>query len=252
MRYLLLSDVHANAHALEAVLQDARRRGWDEAVFLGDAVGYYTQPERSLELLQRLAPRVALLGNHDALLLQLLDGGGEGAGEGGMVVEVLARHAAELSDEAVAYLRTFVEGHCEDGWQAVHGALRRQWEYIATLASAQGNAPQLKRPLCLLGHTHVPKVFAVVEAGGQELWRTVPFRKHTASYRVPPRARAFLNPGSVGQPRDGIPMAAYAILDEASRTFDVYRVEFDILSVQREVRQQNYPAVLATRLAVGK
>ena len=103
-----------------------------------------------------------------------------------------------------------------------------------------------------MGHTHVPKIFAAVQTPEGEIWRTVPFRKEQATYRIPPRAKLFFNPGSVGQPRDGIPLASYAIFDRTASTIELFRVEYDLLSVQRAVRDRGYPEVLASRLPVGR
>lgn len=252
MRYLVLSDVHANAPALEAVLRHADHRGYDRVLFLGDAVGYYPDAEAVVALLRSLDPHVAILGNHDAALLALADGKGGGHREEGIVTEVLSKQLPELSDDSLQFLRDLEEHVVEETWEAAHGALRSPWEYLASVQNAQANLPLLSRQLCLVGHTHVPKVYAVVEGPDGPLWRTVQFRDKQATYRVPPRARLFVNPGSVGQPRDNIPMAAYALFDDDARVLQLYRVEFDVAAVQQAVRNAGYPDVLAARLALGR
>lgn len=254
MRTLLLSDIHANAAALRAVLEHARRFGWDRAVFLGDAVGYYTEPEEVVQTLIELDPEIGIVGNHDELLLGFADGVGENGREGKMVHDILKRHLEALSEDALAYLRSLRDRVVreEEGWEATHGALRAQFEYLTTLQSAQANAPFMKTSLCFFGHTHVPRVFASVAGPNGELWRTVPFRNERAGYRIPPRARVFFNPGSIGQPRDGLPLASYALFDDETRTVEVHRVEYDLVGVQRAVRAAGYPEALANRLAVGK
>ncbi len=253
MRILVVSDVHANAPAFEAVLHDARRRGFDGALFLGDLVGYYPFANECTALLHELAPMAALLGNHDAVMLALIDGGdGSDQHEESVVVEVIARQLADIEPSAIECLRAFSDEAEGDRWQATHGAYRRQFEYLSTLANAQANLPYLRAPVGLVGHTHVPKVFASVSTEDGELWRTVPFRQPHGHYRVPPRARAFLNPGSVGQPRDGIPAASYAIYDDAQQSFYVHRVEYDIGRVQRAVAECGYPSSLGVRLTLGR
>lgn len=252
MRHLVLSDIHANATALEAVLGHAKLKSWDRVLFLGDAVGYYTQPQQVIDMLLELAPDVCILGNHDATLLDILDGVQSDHREDSLVREVLSRHAQEISAEGVAFLRGMEAHHAGDGWEATHGALRSRWEYLSTLQNAQGNLEHLSARICLVGHTHVPKIFAAVEVPDGEIWRTVPFRKESSTYRIPPRARLFFNPGSVGQPRDGIPMASYAIFDDTTKSVELHRVEYDLLTVQRSVRDLGYPEVLASRLAVGR
>lgn len=252
MRYLVLSDVHANAIALEAVLAHANRHTWDEVVFLGDAVGYYTQPQRVLDLLGELDPIVRIMGNHDALLLAMVDGTAGGAREEGMVRDVLARHMDMIDERGIAFLRSLEPHHAASGWEAAHGALRHRWEYLTSLQAAQANLEHLETRVCLVGHTHIPKVFASVEAADRELWRTVAFRQSRQMYRIPPRAKAFVNPGSVGQPRDGIPDAAYALFDAEAMTFEVIRVGYEVAKVQREVRELGYPEALSTRLPAGR
>jgi predicted phosphodiesterase len=252
MRYLVLSDVHANAPALEAVLRHADYRGYDDVLFLGDAVGYYPDAEKVVALLRSLHPKVRILGNHDAALLAIADGRDEGHREEGIVTEVLTKQLPDLSDDSLTFLRELQEHVVEEGWEAAHGALRSPWEYLATVQSAQANLPMLEQQLCLIGHTHVPKIFAAVETEGGPLWRTVQFRHERALYRIPPRARLFVNPGSVGQPRDSIPLAAYALFDDEARTLELFRVAFDVAAVQQSVRAAGYPEVLATRLAVGR
>ena len=109
----------------------------------------------------------------------------------------------------------------------------------------------MQRDLLLFGHTHVPVAYVCITVSGKEMWRAVPFRSERAVYRIPPNARVLFNPGSVGQPRDGIPQASYAILDEEARALELFRVSFDIAKVQRKLREANYDAALGTRLEVG-
>lgn len=255
VRYLVISDVHGNAVALDAVLRDARRRGFDATVFLGDAVGYYPAAEEVVTSLRELEPVARLLGNHDAQLLSVVDGTTRPGGmSGGSVVgRVLERQAEELSPAALAWLRTLESHHVEASLEAVHGGLARPWQYLNGLAEAEENLSHLTRPICLVGHTHVPRVLAAATApNGTALWRQVTFRDEEGTYRMPPRATGFLNPGSVGQPRDSVPLASYGLYDVERRRFDVIRVAFDIVKVQRAVREAEYPEALAARLAVGR
>lgn len=252
MRYLVLSDVHANLFALEAVLAHARKQSWDEALFLGDAVGYYTRPQQTLEILADLDPKIKILGNHDETLLALADGEATDRRENALAREVLERHLEAVGDQGLAFLRTFEMHHEDETWEATHGALRHRWEYVTSLQAANGNVTHMRARLCLLGHTHVPKVYASVEAGSRELWRTVSFNKDKQTYRIPPKAKAFLNPGSVGQPRDGNPDASYAIFDDEAMTFAVFRVGYEVARMQHDVREQGYPEALAHRLPSGR
>lgn len=251
MRYLVISDVHANLPALDAVLLHAAQRGYDATMFLGDAVGYYPHAEEVLQRLIELDPAVRILGNHDSALLGMVTGEAEKR-DASVVSEVLERHLEVLSDDSLAFLRTLKSHHVADQWEATHGALGRPWDYLANLGAAQATLPLMKTRLLFVGHTHFPKVFAAVTASGQELWRTVAFRNERGQYRVPPLAKVIANPGAVGQPRDQVPLAAYALFDEASMSMDFHRVEFDVAAVQADVRSSGYPEVLAARLALGR
>lgn len=253
MRYLLLSDIHSNHLALEAVLRHARLKRWDKVIFLGDAVGYYTHPNEVLRHLRQLDPVIALIGNHEALLLQHAFGQqSTSMREDGVVTEIIQKHVAAIETDNLAFVNKLESRVLKDGWEATHGGLRSPWEYINTLQSAQENEPFLKETLCFVGHTHVPKAYASVSSPSGDIWRTVSFRTEQAVYRVPPKARVIFNPGSVGQPRDGIPLASYGIFDEGLRVIEMFRVEYDLLGMQRLVREYNYPEALAARLSVGK
>jgi len=253
MRLLVVSDVHANAPAFEAVLRDAARRGYDQALFLGDLIGYYPFPNECVALLRELEPIAALQGNHDAVMLALSNG--EGAleqREDSLVVDVIERQLEGMEEASLAYLRDLSMAAADAGWLAAHGGFRHPFEYLTTLANAQANLAYLTAPVGLIGHTHVPKVFASVTTEDGELWRTVTFRTAHGTYRVPPAARAFLNPGSVGQPRDGVAAASYALYHTELQAFDVYRVDYDIGRVQRAVAEARYPSSLGVRLTLGR
>lgn len=251
MRYLVLSDIHANLEAFTAVLADARRARWDAVAFLGDAVGYGSRPEECLQLLRSLKPVVCLLGNHDTLLLGSGRQHPEKKRVNSVVEQVLMRHREELSGESLEFLATFTPSFTARTWQAVHGALRTPWEYMDTLAAARENEPWLKRPVCLFGHTHVPAIYAALEHDGQTLWRAVALQEGRGSYRLAPGVRTFFNPGSVGQPRDGNPAASYGVFDTDTRQLEVRRVAYDTEAARADMLRKDYPAVLADRLRDG-
>lgn len=251
MRYLVLSDIHANLGAFEAVLEAADQEYYDAVIFLGDVVGYGNRAEECVQLLKGLRPVVNLLGNHDALLLEPDASGQELRKVDSMVERVIKRHRSELSADSLAYLRSFSDSFEGVKWQAVHGGLREQWEYLDTLAQAQANAAWLSRDVCLFGHTHIPTVYAALHVQEGEMWRTVPLRSQRCGYRMAPSIRAFFNPGSVGQPRDGSPLASYGLFDTDQRVVEVRRVEYDVAGTQASMQQDEYPAPLIERLAHG-
>lgn len=253
MRYLVLSDVHANLPALDAVLGDAKQRGYDGSIFLGDAVGYYPHAEEVLQRLISLDPKVRILGNHDAALLELAAGDRGDEWASGVVMHVLERQLVTLSGDSLRFLQALVPHHRGDGFEATHGALTREWEYLSTLAVAQANMSLMTEQLMFVGHTHIPKVFASVSHGSHELFRTVSFRESAdTTYRVPPLARAIANPGAVGQPRDQIPLASYFLFDAAARVITHHRVAYDLKAVQADVVAAGYPEMLAARLETGR
>ncbi|UCH26185.1 MAG: metallophosphoesterase family protein [Trueperaceae bacterium] len=252
MRYLILSDIHANALALEAVLEHAESQEWERVISLGDLVGYYTEPEQVVQRVKSLQPEIHILGNHDIYLLDMLDGNPVPLREESIVTEVLEKHLNELTPESIEFLRNASVHHVADDFEAIHGALRNPWEYVTTLQVAQQNFDYLQKRVCLLGHTHVPKIFAAINSGKGEMWRTVSFRSESGFYRSPPKAKIFFNPGSVGQPRDGLSLASYAIFDSSTLSFQLYRVAFDVAELHRSVKAKSYPEVLALRLMVGK
>ena len=259
MRYLLLSDVHANAVALAAVLRHAEGRRWQQAIFLGDAVGYYPQPEEVVRELQNLPLGAALLGNHDALLLEP-NGHGSAysnthssarSNARSVVVEILERQRRELSREGRAFLETLTPRADGPGWEAVHSTLAGNWEYVDSLERAQQEPARMTRPLLFFGHTHVPMIYLFLVHEGRKLCRSVPLTKEKTTFRLPPNVQVLFNPGSVGQPRDGLPLAAYAVYDDEAGVLEHYRVEFDIRAVQQLVVKADYPLPLAVRLGRG-
>lgn len=248
MRYLLLSDIHANAVALGAVLEHAKGRVWDEVIFLGDAVGYYPQAEEVVGTLQTLPLSAALLGNHDAVLLE----GEASLSSRAVVNEVLARQRRSLSQGAKAFLAQLTRDACQEGWEAVHSSLNGTWDYVDSLERAQQERPRLNRNLLFFGHTHLATLYLFTSHNGQQLSRTVPLTKAKTLYRLPPNAQVMINPGAVGQPRDGVPLAAYGIFDDDARVLEHYRVPFDIRAVQAQVKEAGYPAELGARLERGR
>mgnify|MGYP002620773889 CR=1 FL=1 len=253
MRLLVFGDVHGNAPALDAVLADAGQRGYDAAVCLGDLVGYGPYPADVVDRVREFAPFVALRGNHDQLLLDLAAGASAAeAHEEEAVAAVVERHLLELDASQRTFLATLADGATHGDWSAAHGGFRRPFDYLATVNDAQQQLPFVSTAINLVGHTHVPRAHVSVEFDGERLWRVVDFAASGRAYRVPPLARAFLNPGSVGQPRDGNPAASYAMFDEDERTFAVRRVAYDVDAVARRARALGYPAGFAERLRSGR
>ena len=210
MRLLLLSDIHAYADALERVLRDAEG-DWDEAVILGDIVGYGPEPVRAVERVRDLPRRATILGNHEAMLFRLLDG--ERVPAAGRVVTALESHAKQLDDDHISFLRALDDRYEDDAWAAVHGSPRERFEYLLSVPDARAIEPHMPRDIVCIGHTHVPGAY--LNDTGR--WRVMPVKHGSRVLEIPDGAKVFVNPGSVGPARDGGPGAAYAILDEEER-----------------------------------
>ncbi|HEX7005484.1 MAG TPA: metallophosphoesterase family protein [Trueperaceae bacterium] len=214
----MLSDVHADPRSLELVLAHAGAEGWDEAIFLGDAVGYGEDAAGAVALLRSLPLRAGIKGNHEEMLDELRAGRRPNAAR--PVVATLSRNLAQLAPDDLSYLDGLRERHLDESWGAVHGALRRRFEYLISVPLARSNASHMKRDLYFVGHTHVPAAYIQEPGAG---WSLRPFGPNGGRIRLAEGARAFLNPGSVSVPRDGVAGASYAIFDEGEREFRVGR-----------------------------
>lgn len=241
MKVLILADIHANLTALEAVLAEA---GNVDAVWnLGDSVGYGPRPAETLARLATLQPRASLVGNHDLAAVALLD----------LVTfnawaSVAARWTrAQLDQTAVDWLASLPGLAVVDGMTLAHGSPRDPvWEYVTTAEIAARNWACLETPVCWVGHTHVPAVAWRDERGRTQLR---PFRDGETIDLS--RGEWLLNPGSVGQPRDGDPRASFAILDTDTGLATNHRVRYDVETTQREMLAAGLPGPLIERLSVG-
>jgi diadenosine tetraphosphatase ApaH/serine/threonine PP2A family protein phosphatase len=240
MRIAVLSDIHSNLAALEAVLGDLPTV--HEAWVLGDTVGYGPQPNEVILTLQALGAR-SVLGNHDGAAIGTVDPN---------PFNPDARRAIDwtagvIDDNSRSYLASLPEIRTEGMLTAVHGSPRDPiWEYIFSEEIAAENLDAFTTPLCLFGHTHVPMVYA----GADDDVEPLPSQPD-APIELGGR-RALVNPGSVGQPRDGNPAASYLILDTDAGRVDFRRVRYDIDRTQRLMRQAGLPLRLAERLSYGR
>ncbi len=251
MRLLLLADIHANLEALEAVLEDAARRGYTETVFLGDAVGYGADAKAVLDRLRSLSPR-SVMGNHETMLLAVAGGKRPSTTPVGLAL----KHQLEQLEAAdLDWLRSWKQGvKAQQGGVEcffVHGSPRNPEEYVDSLGVARVSFRDWPGKLAFIGHTHIAGVYAALERDPVNV-RLTPFVEAQNRLSMPPRGRWIVNPGSVGQPRDGINKASYGIFDFARNALEVYRVDYDIHAAQQKIRAAGLPEALATRLSVGK
>ncbi len=245
MRCLVISDVHANLTAFEAVLEDAKG-SFDKIWCLGDMVGYGPNPNECVELL-RSFDHLCVAGNHDWAVLDKLD------------IEEFnpdARFATlwtrdQLTQTVRAYLDELPTTRVEDNlFTLVHGSPRHHvWEYILYPAIAQPNFKYFDTSYCFVGHTHSPVIFQ--ESGGADELCDAFIPEFNGEPIQFGEARLIINPGSVGQPRDGDARAAYGIIDTEAKTFLYRRVKYNISETQEKMKKQKFPSRLWNRLAFG-
>ncbi len=247
MRYLVLTDIHANLEALDACLADARPRTYDQTLVLGDLVGYGGDPNAVIERVQALQPTAIVRGNHDKVACGLEQAEGFNS-----VAKSAAMWTMEVLKPAYReWLAALPEGpiDVDDVVEICHGSPFDEDAYIFDELDAVRALKVATRPLCLFGHTHFPVTFELSansfdSVGSAGAPQTQVILKAGSKYLI--------NPGSVGQPRDGDPRAAYAIVDTAVRVVELYRTRYAIEDAQTKVVKAGLPEVLAQRLAMGR
>lgn len=240
MRLLVISDIHANLAAFEAVLEDAEGK-WDQIWCLGDVIGYGPDPDESLALL-REHDHVTLTGNHDWAVLDKLDINSFNHDARTAIRWTQAR----ITEETRAYLAERPPTLVKEPFTLAHASPRQPvWEYIMDQGTALVNFGHFETAHCLVGHTHTPVVFEEVDK--------VRANVHLPIYgeAVPLNGRMIINPGSVGQPRDSDPRAAYALLDLEEMTWEQQRVNYPIHVTQEKMRKEGLPYRLIARLEYG-
>src|SRR3954463_10993649 len=247
MRYLVLTDIHANLEALDACLEDAGKHGYDRTLVLGDVVGYGPDPNGVIDRVRALDPAAIVRGNHDKIALGLSQAEG---------FHAAARAAARWTLESLTpvnrgWLAALPEGPKDVGdlIEICHGAPFDEDCYIFDELDAMRALQTSKRPMCFYGHTHYAIVFELAKSGLQ-IVRTGRGGEITVAVREGTKYLA--NPGSVGQPRDGNPLAAYAILDTDAKRFDFFRVAYPVEVTQQEISEVGFPEPLARRLSLGR
>jgi diadenosine tetraphosphatase ApaH/serine/threonine PP2A family protein phosphatase len=220
MRYLILSDIHANHEALRAVLAHVKRKRWDKAIVLGDVVGYGANPNEDGEMFNRVALQAAMWTRQ------------------------------KLTPSNLRWLQSLPEGPVvvDGAFAASHGTPIDEDAYIFGEIEALNVFRQTAFPLCFFGHSHFPVIFGLSPDAIQTVLTTPPsFR-----FRLQPGVRYLVNPGSIGQPRDGIPLASFALFDSGTQSVSVYRLPYRIERAQQKILDAGLPRPLADRLALGR
>ena len=244
MTYLVISDIHANIEALDAVF--AAAGPYDHVLVLGDLVGYGADPNAVIDAVRALPAATTIRGNHDKV------GAGLESVEG---FNYLARHAIAWTASALTpdnrrWLAALPEGPVavDALVEICHGTPFDEDVYVFDDLDAMRALRAAARPLCLFGHTHVPAAFRLTDA----LEHLGPPRGADFQLQLADGARYLVNCGAVGQPRDGDPRAAFGLLDTTARTLHIQRVTYDVAGAQAKIVAAGLPDVLAQRLGVGR
>jgi predicted phosphodiesterase len=247
MRYLILSDIHANVTAFDTALQAAEGK-WEKAICLGDIVGYGPDPNEVIDRVRALNP-ITIRGNHDKA--------GSGIADAGDFNPV-ARSAAlwtrdQLRPENRDYLEKLPTGPLLiDGFTIVHGAARDEDEYVFAPAQALDSLLDAPSPITFFGHTHLQGGFTMhddkvgvlhLKPADGSLFSTLTIEDDTVY---------LLNPGSIGQPRDGDTRSAFVIADLEQKSVEFWRIAYDIESVQQRMSKAGLPEPLILRLSLGR
>jgi predicted phosphodiesterase len=247
VRYLILSDIHANIDALEAVLAAAPVDTWDRVLVLGDLVGYGAEPNAVIERVRALDPLVVIRGNHDKAASGIDDGSS---------FNYVAKLSAQWTSEALRpehreYLHALPQGpvNIDETVEICHGAPFDEDHYIFDSDDAARALDAASRPLCLFGHTHLPVVFRRHPALFDGF---MPEGPDDATLEVIEGINYLVNVGSVGQPRDSDPRAAFGIYDSEASTVVLRRISYPVEIAQRRILSAGLPSSLADRLAIGR
>jgi diadenosine tetraphosphatase ApaH/serine/threonine PP2A family protein phosphatase len=247
MRFLVFSDIHANMEAFEAVLAASKDLRHDRLLVLGDLVGYGADPNAVVDRVRELAPHGLIRGNHDKV------GSGLESPEG---FNAVARNAIRwthdtLTPENREWLAALPAGPIavDDLIEICHGTPYDEDAYVFDDLDALRAIHASQRPLCLFGHTHVQIGYALQ---GDQFTLTTMSDDRPLVMKLADSTHYLLNPGSVGQPRDGDPRAGFGLVDTETREMIVYRVEYPIAKAQKRIIDEGLPEVLAQRLALGR
>lgn len=241
MKYAIISDIHANLEALQVVLAAIDERDVDQIVCLGDVVGYNASPNECCALIrERAIPTI--LGNHDAVACGLE----EPWGFNPVALAAAMWTRDNLSEDNLAWINNLPDVLNFGYFVAVHGAPKNRNTYLFTWEDVLGHMSFLKEQncdICVMGHTHSPAIFSTDGVYSVD---------KDAKFNLGEGKSFFINPGSVGQPRDGNPQAAFGILDTQNKVYEQVRVSYPFEQAARRVAEAGLPPFLAERLALGR
>lgn len=241
MRYGIISDIHGNLEALQAVLQACRKQSVDGILCAGDIVGYGANPSECLAVLKEVEA-ICVAGNHDwavAAKLNAIYFPSDGK-------EAINWTRGKLSFEDIMLLSDLNLSCRNDDLVFVHSSPNQPevFAYLADDQKAKMAFDAMEQSICFIGHTHVPQVYT---KRGKSIINT-----NTFEFEVNPDYEYIINVGSVGQPRDGNPMASYCIYDSDAQMIELKRIQYDIQSAQRKIIEAGLPEFLSQRLSLGR
>lgn len=244
MRYAIISDIHSNYEAFKAVVEDIYSRGIKNYLICGDIIGYGPQPIECIEAVKKLENVAFVLGNHDAVVAEKIDI---------RWFNEYARKSLEITQNLISadikeWFKTIPLKVEKANFTFVHGSPKNPLkEYLLSEMQCIDNVKFLNTPILFYGHTHIPMYFCIDENGRI----TGDFIKPFGKIKIKGCHKIFINPGSVGQPRDGNPLASYGIFDEENMIFELVRVNYDIKKVQELMKKQGTHQLLIERLELG-
>lgn len=243
MRIALLADVHSNLAALEAVLADAEGDRYDAVWHMGDLVGYGPDPDSVIERMV-LEGAGCVMGNHDAAAAGIIPLGQFNP----TAAEAMRWTIDHIYDASLGYLAALPDVISDQVYTRVHGTARDPiWEYLSTFEAAKGHFEAVSTPYSIVGHTHLPLVVREIAPGRVDAW--TPADGECVELG---EERLCINPGGVGQPRDGDPRSCYALLDSDAGTVTFRRIAYDVPAAQARMRAAGLPRMLIERLATGR
>lgn len=240
MKFAILGDIHANLEALNRVLEDAHEQKCTEFVCMGDLVGYNANPVECLEIIRDMKCPI-VRGNHDHYCSHDQDL----TGFHPMAAEVVDWTRKRLTDDHRDYLRSLPYTQFVETFTIVHSTLDapEMWGYVFDKFDAEASLNYQTTNICFYGHTHIPVAFEKGDSIRSGLYSKI---------RIKLGKKYFINVGSVGQPRDGDPRAAYVIFNALDNTIELRRLEYDLKTAQEKVLDEGLPSRVAARLAVGR
>ena len=251
MRYAVLSDIHSNLEALSAVMEALASERVDRVLCLGDVMGYGADPTACLARVQA-SQAVVIGGNHDLACVGKIDL--EWFNDAARAAVLWTRDQLSCTD--LDWLRRLPLTATEGSFTLVHGSLRypERFEYLVDIAHAVDTMTACRTLMCLVGHTHLPCVVEY-DRTRRQIVRTLTRAEEltdVAFRDTPETMRYVVNPGSVGQPRDGDPRASFALIDTDEKRLSIHRVPYNVETAAQKIRRAGLPGFLADRLAVGR